>query len=685
MNRTNFVTHFAVTACLVAAMTEVGPPASAAHQRTVSAVPARHQASFHDTRYDNSPKLAVSGTLETAVIDTFGSPGHDVRRYGIRLAAGGLIPVPASFGSRVRSGGQVTGHLAITGDLAQHLRERGVPVGHGRLLRTGTTDGQIAADVASGLTSVVPVADATVVAPAAVITAVPRSHHAYVAVIKNRGSVDLSSSQIASYVSSVTGYWVAQSNGAITSFNTARTVTYSSSAASSVSSGCGLLNPYSVWNEAAKKFPGVSFFGTGNHLMVLVANECASAGPVGIGTIGASIGYGGETMVALTGGRRQAGAHELGHNMSLDHANFEYCPSSCSISQYKNVHSVMALAVSNYSPPVLDTAYRALLGITGTGEVADLALPAGTGAATFSEHLSPRSASSGLRGLRVTDPGTGSVYYVEYRSGQGADARTFYASTLATLTSLLLSGSARAHYAPGIVVTQKYSDAKTRLLSRKSGSSYYSYYSAGRTYSDSTAGIKVVVKSTGGSLGSDVDVVLSRWLASSKPTIVGTVAVGRTVRADPGIWAAGAVLSYSWRRDGVVIPGATGDHYVIGATDLGRKLSVRVSGSEAGYATIAHVSPSRVVAPGTLSSSTPTIAGTPTVGSVLTALPGAWTPGTVFTYQWYANGNPILLATAQTYRVHSSKLGKRLSVRVRGAQPGYTALARMSASTATVT
>ncbi|MBN9195516.1 MAG: cell wall-binding repeat-containing protein [Microbacterium sp.] len=87
---------------------------------------------------------------------------------------------------------------------------------------------------------------------------------------------------------------------------------------------------------------------------------------------------------------------------------------------------------------------------------------------------------------------------------------------------------------------------------------------------------------------------------------------------------------------------------------------------------------------GCLSGPAPTITGTVRVGSTLTAHAGTWTDGTSLAYQWYANGVPLSGATASTLGLSSAVQGKRISVRVTGAQTGYVSLTRSSSATAPV-
>lgn len=85
-----------------------------------------------------------------------------------------------------------------------------------------------------------------------------------------------------------------------------------------------------------------------------------------------------------------------------------------------------------------------------------------------------------------------------------------------------------------------------------------------------------------------------------------------------------------------------------------------------------------------LVAATPTISGTAVVEATLTARPGVWTTGTIFTYQWYADTTAIVGATAPTLNLTSVLQGKQVSVKVTGQRTGYTTAAKVSAKTAKV-
>lgn len=79
----------------------------------------------------------------------------------------------------------------------------------------------------------------------------------------------------------------------------------------------------------------------------------------------------------------------------------------------------------------------------------------------------------------------------------------------------------------------------------------------------------------------------------------------------------------------------------------------------------------------------PKVTGTPKTGAKLTAAPGSWsaTPSS-YTYQWKANGTAISGATASTYTVPASMVGKKLTVTVTAVRSGW---AGGSATSAAVT
>jgi len=170
------------------------------------------------------------------------------------------------------------------------------------------------------------------------------------------------------------------------------------------------------------------------------------------------------------------------------------------------------------------------------------------------------------------------------------------------------------------------------------------------------------------------------------PTITGTPQVGQTLTAGAGAWDPGVTLTHQWAADGTDISGATGTTYDPVAGDVGKTITVKVTGAKPGYTTVTRTSdPTAAVDAGDQTSTpTPTISGTARVGETLTANAGSWDPGVTLTYQWLSNGAPIAGATAATYTAVAARIGMRLSVTVTGSRAGYLTVARTSAQTAQV-
>jgi hypothetical protein len=167
------------------------------------------------------------------------------------------------------------------------------------------------------------------------------------------------------------------------------------------------------------------------------------------------------------------------------------------------------------------------------------------------------------------------------------------------------------------------------------------------------------------------------------PTITGSMGVGSTATASPGTWGPGSVsLAYKWKRNGTDIPDATTSTYAIVGTDLGASITVEVTATRAGYATSVKTSTARTVIAGSFTNSvSPSITGTATVGSVLTAAPGTWSPtADSTTYQWVRGGTAITGATNATYTLVEADRGKQISVRVIVVKTNYTTTSKTSAA-----
>jgi hypothetical protein len=194
-------------------------------------------------------------------------------------------------------------------------------------------------------------------------------------------------------------------------------------------------------------------------------------------------------------------------------------------------------------------------------------------------------------------------------------------------------------------------------------------------------------------------VVKGTFTAAPKPTITGNAKVAVELTAVPGTWAPSTGTSpisftYQWKRDGVNISGATSATYTPVAADLGKPLSVAVTGAKTGYNNATQTSDpvGRLV---TLAGKfttvpKPTIAGTAKVGVELTATPGTWVPSAgSLTYQWRRTTGSTTIniagATSSRYTPIADDQGKTLSVVTTATTAGYvTTASAASNSTAVV-
>ncbi|MCJ1706732.1 hypothetical protein [Microbacterium sp. VKM Ac-2923] len=112
------------------------------------------------------------------------------------------------------------------------------------------------------------------------------------------------------------------------------------------------------------------------------------------------------------------------------------------------------------------------------------------------------------------------------------------------------------------------------------------------------AGTPLAVTVTGAKSGYTTKAVTSAsatvakgTLTGATPTISGTAKVGSTLTARAGTWAPAPVaLSHQWLRNGAVISGATATTYKPTATDRGKRITVRVTGTKTGYTTLVKTS-----------------------------------------------------------------------------------------------
>ncbi len=169
------------------------------------------------------------------------------------------------------------------------------------------------------------------------------------------------------------------------------------------------------------------------------------------------------------------------------------------------------------------------------------------------------------------------------------------------------------------------------------------------------------------------------------PTVNGLAKVGSTLSAVTGSWFPEPAFGYQWYANGAPIAGATSSTYAVSSAVVGKAISVKVTGTKAGFPTVSRTSKQTALVTGSFTKTpTPVIKGTARVGYTLKAYTGTWSPTPTFSYQWYANGVKISRATSASLKLGSALHGKRITVKVTAKRPYYTTVTKASAATARV-
>jgi Bacterial Ig-like domain (group 3) len=355
------------------------------------------------------------------------SPGLDDVQTLLRLPGGQLTPVTGLEDLPAGAGAQVTVAVpaALDSALEAAAGDSAVDDARTRPAAAASPVARAAASLAASrdlplaATAGGAVSQASAAGPAAAQTV-------RVAVVGVNGftAAAYTDSVVASMLGSAGAYWAQQSGSAITFTQTGAITRYTST------TSC--TNPAALWNEAATR-TGFSW-APGAHLLLLLPLDAYSAGycSYGLGTVGSSVSTGGLLYVADTSW--PALAHELGHNMSLLHANELACTGgaydstfngdgepespSCSVSEYADGLDVMGMSAPSATGG-LSSIGLSRLGLVPAERVQQVVAEGRT--TVTLPALSTSVEGTGIRVATVTDPRNGEVYYLENRQPSGSD------------------------------------------------------------------------------------------------------------------------------------------------------------------------------------------------------------------------------------------------------------------------
>ncbi|MDR1768917.1 MAG: hypothetical protein LBR32_10985 [Propionibacteriaceae bacterium] len=184
------------------------------------------------------------------------------------------------------------------------------------------------------------------------------------------------------------------------------------------------------------------------------------------------------------------------------------------------------------------------------------------------------------------------------------------------------------------------------------------------------------------------------WTVGARLSVSGSVAIsssspqmGVELTANLSSWSpSGVAYAYQWYADSAAIAGATSDTYTPTAADVGKAITVSVTGSHPDYVSKTVTSAATAaVAKADFAKGAPTVSGSAVVGQTLTGDPGSWTPSDgAWSYQWLRNGVAISGATGASYTLVAADQGAAISFQATQAKDGYNDATATSAPTAAV-
>jgi hypothetical protein len=164
---------------------------------------------------------------------------------------------------------------------------------------------------------------------------------------------------------------------------------------------------------------------------------------------------------------------------------------------------------------------------------------------------------------------------------------------------------------------------------------------------------------------------------SGELTITGGTDVGNTLTLNiPGWQQSSPIVGAQWYRSGKAIAGDTGLSHTVVSADLGKKLTVKVTASLAGFSsyvvTLSAGTGSSATIPVNLTAPVVSPLGQAAVDTTLTTSTGTWSVSSMsYKYQWYRGASAIAGATSSSYTPSVADIGSAVRVLVTASKAGY--------------
>lgn len=493
-----------------------------------------------------------------------------------------------------------------------------------------------------------------------------------------------------------------------------------------------------LWNQAMAKAKTAGFVpGKNNHLVLFFPDGYLGAGnannfrycggSIGLGTVGGSINQGGLVWVMGDGTdgttdidmAKETLVHELGHNMSLGHADWLACPGDdpwvtsvdpfsslphCYLMEYGDTADVMGFGVGDGVAGSLSSPQAIRAGIWPSS--AWMTQPVGTSGNIV---LQPVGGNSGLRAAVLQDY-DGTILFVEYRNLQGGDSTNYigcddgFANPDAQVCTVNGPHVRILRFEP--TGYHGYKGADTYLIGRNYNSVGFTSPETYETPSGSQVQIVAVGPNTAtiklkrvGAISLKTDwVALQRSLSYDA-----VVRVDDTLSLMLGDWWNVDPTTYTWYRDGSVISGQTGASYTLTPADRGHVINASATingtprfdncalyegkprlGCDGRTTPYNTATKGYLVSAGVYQPSQPGSVSIDSTTTPLTVTEADWPVDTTFSYQWLRGATASTATTAATgagaasehYTPNAADWNQHLRVKVTATVPGYLPVVR---------